>query len=401
LNILFLTELFYPHGGGAELATYLYAKLLSEAGFNITVVTNRFPGERDFSRNKNFTIYRLPLFKRRTGIKYSLLWRLDVLLSSFVKKLIKSATVVYIPRLWFSMIPVAKVLGKSVVVHLHDYTPICPLAILYDSSSQAVCKGKSVCSAKCIYQFERNEKSSLVDSMLSLSLNLFAGIPLRKCVEKADAILCVSKAQRDILVEGMPTIRFKTKVVYNPLPDLSPVEIVGKDFGYFGGVNPLKGFEVLRNAMAYLNNNAVRVHVAGCPNINKRMTRSFSNIGMVLHRKLDYDEQGSFYRQIKGVIFPSIVPEPLPYVTAEAMLRARVLIASKIGGIPEQTKNCKGAFLVEAGNYLELAETIEYVNGLNKETVSDLGNQNREVFTKTFNNKKTISEFADTVYRLI
>lgn len=48
LRILFLSELFYPHGGGAELATYLYAKLLSSAEFNVVVVTNRFSGEPEF-----------------------------------------------------------------------------------------------------------------------------------------------------------------------------------------------------------------------------------------------------------------------------------------------------------------------------------------------------------------
>lgn len=46
VNVLFLSELYYPHGGGAELATYLYAKLLSEEGFNVVVVTSRFAGER-------------------------------------------------------------------------------------------------------------------------------------------------------------------------------------------------------------------------------------------------------------------------------------------------------------------------------------------------------------------
>jgi hypothetical protein len=62
VKILFLSELFYPYGGGAELATYLYAKLLSRAGFNVVVVTNRFSGEPDFSNNEGFAVYRLPLF---------------------------------------------------------------------------------------------------------------------------------------------------------------------------------------------------------------------------------------------------------------------------------------------------------------------------------------------------
>jgi hypothetical protein len=53
VNILFLSELFYPHGSGGELATYLYAKLLSEAGINVIVITNRFAGEPDVSKKEN------------------------------------------------------------------------------------------------------------------------------------------------------------------------------------------------------------------------------------------------------------------------------------------------------------------------------------------------------------
>ena len=91
MDMLFLSELFYPHGGGAEFATYLYAKLLGEQGFNVVVLTNRFPGESEVSKKGNLTIYRLPLFKKDESAKYAISMRFDVLFSSFMKKLIKSA----------------------------------------------------------------------------------------------------------------------------------------------------------------------------------------------------------------------------------------------------------------------------------------------------------------------
>ena len=64
MRVLFLSEMFYPHGGGAEFATYLYAKLLTKAGLDVIVVTNRFPNEPDVEKNEGFIIYRLPLLKR-------------------------------------------------------------------------------------------------------------------------------------------------------------------------------------------------------------------------------------------------------------------------------------------------------------------------------------------------
>ncbi|MGA3405813.1 MAG: hypothetical protein ABSD49_08795 [Candidatus Bathyarchaeia archaeon] len=94
MNFLFLSELFYPHGGGAELATYMYAKLLGENGHNVIVITNRFAGEPETAKGPNVTIYRLPMFER-----------VDVLFCSLLSKLIKWAEMVYVPRFWYSAIP--------------------------------------------------------------------------------------------------------------------------------------------------------------------------------------------------------------------------------------------------------------------------------------------------------
>jgi len=105
MNILFLSELFYPHGGGAELATFLYAKLLSEAGFNIAVVTNRFVAESEVSKNENLIIYRLNLVKDNGIGKYSILQRFDVLFSSFMRKMVKWADVVYASSRLYSYLP--------------------------------------------------------------------------------------------------------------------------------------------------------------------------------------------------------------------------------------------------------------------------------------------------------
>ena len=93
MNVLFLSELFYPHGGGAELATHIYAKLLSEAGFNVIVVTHRFLGEPEKSRKENLTVYRVPLFKS-TPNKYFMLERPEALFSSFIRRLMDWADVI-------------------------------------------------------------------------------------------------------------------------------------------------------------------------------------------------------------------------------------------------------------------------------------------------------------------
>jgi len=403
MNVLFLSEQLYPHGGGAELATYLYAKLLSQNGIKIKVITNRFPGEKDVTRSGNMEIFRLHLFDRPTALKYSLSLKFPLLFSSFLHRLIRWSDVVYIPLYWYSAIPLAKAYRKPVVIHLHNYLLSCPLATLYNFAENSICsrKRRFICPTNCIFSFEKISGRRPKEILLSTMLNSMGRNYIEWLASMGDALICVSNAQKRLIMQTCEKIFWrKFHVVYNPLPEVSYVKIDGEDFGYFGGLNFLKGFEVLRNAMVYLKDHAVRVHVAGSSSTPETMMRELSSIGMILHKRLNKNEQELLYRQIKGVIFPSIIPEPLPYVTAEAMLRGRVLIASRIGGIPEQTKNCKGVFLFDVGNYHELAELIKYVNSLNREVVSDLGHKNREVFTKTFNNEKTVAKFMDILDHL-
>ncbi|MBX5327277.1 MAG: glycosyltransferase family 4 protein [Candidatus Bathyarchaeia archaeon] len=400
MNVLFLSEVFYPHGGGAELATYLYAKLLSEAKFNVTVVTNRFPSEPEFSKNEGFTVYRLPLLKRREGIKYSILQRFDVLFSSFMRRWIKWADVVYVPRFWFSAIPLAKALGKPVIVHLHDYIPVCPLTVLYDSRVDGVCQKGGFCSVGCIgcvYAYESGRRKGLSRALGSTFLNLTVWPVLRGFIECSDAVVCVSRAQRDLLVRYAPSLGGKIKVIYDPLPQLSPVPIDGDDFGYFGGSSYLKGFHVLLKALKYRKLRGldpVTVHAAKFSGIDPRFAGFLEELGFVLYGKLGSNEMDQIYRNVKAVIMPSILGETFGYVVAEALLRGRIVIASRIGGIPEAVEGCKGAFLLDAGDAAQLAETISVVKGLSREEVKELGKQNKEAFVSRFENQMTLKDFS-------
>jgi len=108
---------------------------------------------------------------------------------------------------------------------------------------------------------------------------------------------------------------------------------------------------------------------------------------------LSYEQLNQIYRYIRAVIVPSIWPEPLPYVVSEALLRGRLVIASQVGGIPEQIDGCPGVFQFHTEDYEKLAEEMLYVKDLNRETVAELGIKNRERVMWKFNNEKTIREF--------
>jgi glycosyltransferase involved in cell wall biosynthesis len=405
MNILFLSELFYPHGSGGELATYLYAKLLSEAGVCVVVVTNRFAGESEVLKSGNLTVYRLPLFGKEENVKYSILKRVDVLLSVFMRKLLKWADIVYVPRFWFSAIPLAKALGKPVITHLHDYIPICPLAILYDETKIKACDCRSViCSPRCIYTYEKNRCRNFQETLASVVLNSGVGRYLPKFVELSDAIICVSKSQRSIILEKKSSLQKKLQIIYNPLPRLSIIEMTGDDFGYFGGPDVLKGFRVLYQALSSLNHagsRLMRIHSTKFRVPSEQVARALSGLGFLLYDKLDKSELDKVYENIRAVVVPSVWHEPWPYVVIEALVQGRFVIASRVGGIPEQVEGCKGVILFEAGNYNKLADSMEFVAGLDREKIVDLGFQNREMFLRRFDNESSIKGFISFCEHLI
>jgi len=403
MNILFLSEIFYPNGGGAEFATYLYSNHLNISGFDVAVLTNRFAEEPQFSRHKNLKIVRLPLFKGTDSFKYSILKRFDVLFSSYMRKMIKWADVVYIPRYWYSAIPLAKAYRKPVIIHLHDYIPICPLSNTYDMTQKTICNRKNLlCPPRCIYAYEKSQGRGFTEALTSVALNSTFGRYFGKFVNFSDAVICVSKVQRDMITKYAPSLRNKTHVIYNPIPELSSPEIENDDFGYFGGPNRLKGFNTLYQAMKRLkqiNGEPTRVQATKFSN-SSQLFESLRSLGFSLHGKLNEDQYEKLYGQIRAVLVPSVWQEPWPYVVIEAILRGRFVVASRIGGIPEQVKGCEGVSLFEPGNPKMLAEAIEFTKNLTRENITELGLQSRETFLKRFDNETAIERFTSICERL-
>jgi glycosyltransferase involved in cell wall biosynthesis len=402
VNILFLSELFYPHGGGAELATYTYANLLGTQKHNVIVITNRFVGEADSVKNENFVVYRIPLLQRNSA-KFSIMLRFDVLFSSLMRKWLKWADVVYIPRFWYSAVPLAKAYGKPVITHLHDYIPICPLVTKYDSEHSCECNRPGACSPRCIYLSERrnlNVLSSVESTFLNWSLR-----PLWKSfLEYSDAVICVSGAQKDTLVEHLSFLKNKVNVIYNPLPEIEQLKICGDNMGYFGGLSSVKGFYVLLKALKTRREKGfepISIHCAKLFSPNDSFVSTLKNLGFIAHGKLVGEEYERVYRDIKAVVVPSICPEPLPYVVPEGILRGRIVVASSIGGIPEQTKGCKGVLLHEPGNFEQLAELLGYARGLSKATIEDYSAYDRGVIAKRFQKEDSIRKFESILNKVL
>src|SRR2546422_8076391 len=125
MKVLVLSELWFPQGGGAEVATQLAIDALQKEGFNVTVLT----GSETHNRPGGVRYVSIPLLKAHSKIH---LWRNLLFDRDVLAPLIKDADVVYVPRLCYPVISQAKDLRKGVIVHLHDYQPISYEADYFD-----------------------------------------------------------------------------------------------------------------------------------------------------------------------------------------------------------------------------------------------------------------------------
>jgi glycosyltransferase involved in cell wall biosynthesis len=404
MNILLLSEVFYPHGSGGELATFLYSKLLSNAGNNLIVLTNRFAGEPSYSRDGRIQIYRVPIFSGGEH-KYSTLLRLDVLATNYFRRFMKWADVVYIPKFWYSAVFVAKLYKKPVVIHSHGFLPICSLSYAYNVSKGEMCCNKMPLCSSCIYRYEMASGRPLMSSLCSCFLNNLVGSYFSQVIKLSDAVIAVSESQRSILVKNVPELRYKVHTIYNPLPTLSYTEIEADDFGYFGGPSVQKGFNLLCQALSYyqkrVNSSPLKVHSTCFNMIDTKFVEQLELRGIIAYGKVDEVSYNKIYRKIRAVVVPSVWPEVYGYVASEAFLRGRLVIASSIGGLPEVTAGCSGAFTFQSGNYLELAKQFEIVKSLSRERAINLGVQNREVILKKFSNEHILEQFVNLFDSLV
>jgi len=398
MNVLFLSELFYPHGSGAELATYLWARLLADSGFNVRIVTNRFSGESEKDEQNELQILRFPILRAAIGTKYSVLARPDALLRGPIRRLLSWADLVYVPRFWFSAIPVAKACGKIVICHVHDYIPVCPLSTLYDLSRNMICDSRLGCRPSCIVAHEQVHRKDSLEVLGSSFLNLTIWPCAARLIELADAVICVSKAQRELIVRRRASLKRKCHVIYNPLPEISALEVDGDDIGYYGGANPAKGFGVLCSALRSARSGTT-IHATGF-DVSRSPVEFFGNSRVLFYRRLPGRHFRHIYRRVHAVVVPSVWQEPAPYVVSEAMLLGRLVIASRTGGIPEQVSGCPGAFLFEAGDSEHLGKLIDHVGTLDKQTQAELGAKNREWVLKKFQQEVALHSFIQVLDRM-
>jgi len=369
-KVLIVQELWWPKGGGGVLATHLITKVLVRHGFEVRVVT----GVKDHEDVDNVVFIHEPRLKASNKLE---LWFNAYMVSreGWFRKLVEWADVVYIPRYAYSVIPRVKELGRRVIVHLHDYQPISYTSVIFHGDNF-----KSDFTRTFYYELHQH---GLVRALVASPLTPINRLA-REWVSWADAVVCVSNRQCEIMRERMPEVSDRSTVIHNPLPDAFPVR---KELGddkvllYLGGSSFVKGFHlVLRVA-----NELLRKH----RDLRILMTRveGYRSLpsNCVALGELPYRDVVKLHSRVYALLFPSMWEEPLPYVVLESMLMGTIPIAARTGGVPEVVVGSPAEdYLFTPGDVYEFMDKIGAVLTQSKDYLLDVGVKLKEHVLKLF-----------------
>ena len=315
------------------------------------------------------------------------------------EKLVRKYDIIYIPRFSYPLIPIAKSVGKKVIVHLHDYQPISYTAvIMYREDLDPM----NDIRRTLILGFAGG--SRIFTTLASAAMTPLTKL-IRYWVNLSDVIICVSKRHGEIISNLVPEYRGKIRVIYNPLP---PILNITKKLSptptllYTGGDNFIKGFHSLLIAIHRILEKGYKMNFILTKNYNSSSLYIVKKLNAIYGNTIDvvgyvsYREVLKLHQQSWALLFPSIWEEPLPYTVIESMLLGTLPITSKVGGVPEIVQGTPAEkFMLIPGKAEELISRIEDVLSMSVEQLMDIGMKLRESIVKKFNNEFTIHQFMN------
>jgi len=398
-RILVFTKLFWPEGGGAELATYLIVKDILSKYFDVTIASGTRSPEPDILKHARY-IHWGALEARYKPIE----WIKTFMGIGWVRNLVEEADIVYVPS--HTLIPLTiavKTINPraKVVLHLHNYQLLTYTSVVLANREPDIATDIIV---------ELGEHKSLLRALLA-GFGHYINYINRLAVVLADRIICVSRKQCEIILRYIPEVRNKAEVIYNPPP---PIPTISKKLGeepiliYAGGASYIKGFQILIKALAKI----LRKHEARAYIILGKASPKEKALVMKLTEKvnkklipldrLPHNEYLKLHEHAWALLFPSISEETLGYAVVESILIGTIPIASRVGGVPEVVEGTAAeGFLFKPGNVEEFISKIESLASLSKDEVMGIGVKLKEKASKLFDKGRIEREITDSFMSIL
>lgn len=383
MKILQVNKFNFLKGGAAKYFLDL-SRLLRSSGIEVAKFSMAHPeNEADQKWEKYFTPF--VDFNASAGLVANLkaagriLWnpsankKFEKIIADFQPDIIHIHNIYH--QISPSILHVAKRKKIPIVMHLHDYKMICPNYKLFTQNRIChKCKGHKYYNCvrrKCVKQSYAKSALAMLEAYLH---NL-----LLKSYDKVDLFIAPSQFMKDTCVAfGIP--ENKIKVIYN-FTDIKKEDCPEKEKAddssyllYFGRLSEEKGIDTIIKAMPRIKGE-LSLKIVGTGPEKKSLEKLIDQLGLQKRVQLTGSKYKDDLKKIilgaKTVIIPSVWNENMPLSLLEALALKKVVIASRVGGIPEIIRHEKNGFLFDPGNIKELSALVNQIDEYDLESIRE------------------------------
>jgi len=360
VRVLMVHSFHHARGGDATYTRDLSA-LLRQAGDEVVPLAMRHPDndpsvwERRFPSWVDFRQTEDPVARGRAALR--MLWSAEA--ARACRRLIADARpdIAHIQHVHRHLTPsVLRPLrraGVPIVWTVHDYELICPSAHLF--AQGAVCERCAdgryhhALETRCKWGSTSASLAVAVEKTLHRALGVWSMV---------DRFLCPSAHLARTLVRfGVPADRVEHLENCLDTGDRAPGREPGEGWLYAGRLTEEKGVQVAIAAARKLPGHPF--YICGDGPMRSTLERQAADLPWVhFLGQRPRAELAQRLATVRAVVVPSLWPENFPYAVLEAQAAARAVVASDIGGIPEQITHGRDGLLVPPGDADALARTV-------------------------------------------
>jgi glycosyltransferase involved in cell wall biosynthesis len=240
-----------------------------------------------------------------------------------------------------------------VVWTLHDYELVCPNGLLYTNGRPCERCGGGRFHQAIVHRCKQDQIAPSVAAALEKSLHA-----LLRVTDRVDRFLCPSRWLAEAVVRmGLPRDRvFHLPNLTPRLPESVP-PTAGNGWLVASRLTREKGVHIAIEAAQGLPDHIL--HICGSGPEEPRLRHQAADLPNVrFHGHLPQAALAALTARARVVAVPSLWPENLPYAVFEAQAQGRPVVASAVGGIPEQVEDGVDGVLVPPGESLALRTAI-------------------------------------------
>jgi len=368
VRLIELTDLYPPAIGGLERFVALLSEGLASRGHEVHVVTSEVPGAPVAETSAGVTVHRFPLLYQRLapGLSQDAAWPFhppapDPLFRRLLAEVVHEVRPDVIhAHSWSVFSCLARAFPRTpVMVTAHDYSLACARKSLVHRSG-TYCSGPSwLRCGPCASAMYGPAKGNVLAAASVSSLRL---------LKKVATFTAVSDYLANRLspvigkVAGQPVHTLHSFVpdgLYESGWQAERPEFLPAEDGYLlyvGQLSRYKGTDVLIDAYRRLPSPPPLV-MLGTPHPTSPAPESLP-AGVTMRTSVAHRSVIAAMVRAACVVVPSVGPDSLPMTVSEAQNCGVPVIASAVGGIPEQILDGQTGWLVPAADKQALADRL-------------------------------------------